>query len=210
LCVSWGAERLELANTQYYGWALLNRDELLPTREQLDRAEAIYRRKKELLKGRTELIWVRPDYYEPFPKPCMGGWGRIHITVSPDGTVLPCPVASTITTLHFESVRARPLAWIWRQSPAFDKFRGFEWMPEPCRSCDRRFQDFGGCRCQAFALTGDAANTDPVCQWAPAHSLVESAVAKANQRVAAVASGPPDKGDFRGLTYRHLHADKLS
>ncbi len=205
LCVAWGAERLELANTQYYGWALLNRERLLPRLEQLEKAEAVYQRKKQALRGKTEIIWVRPDYYESFPKPCMGGWGQIHITVSPDGTVLPCPVASTIRTLHFESVRDYPLPWIWRESPAFNKFRGFEWMPEPCRNCDRRFKDFGGCRCQAFALTGDAANTDPVCQWAPAHHLVEAAVAQANQQVTS-ASGQPvvARSDLRGLTYRRL------
>jgi pyrroloquinoline quinone biosynthesis protein E len=207
LCAAWGAERLELANAQYYGWALVNRGKLLPTREQLEKAEAVYQRKKEACKGRMELIWVRPDYYEAFPKPCMGGWGRIHITISPDGTVLPCPVASTIETLHFESVRHHPLGWIWRESPAFNAFRGFEWMPEPCRSCDRRFQDFGGCRCQAFALTGDAAKTDPVCQWAPAHHLVEEAVTKANQRAAQAGNRPlGTRDDFRGLTYRHLRA----
>ncbi len=207
LCASWGAERLELANAQYYGWALVNREKLLPTRKQLEKAEAVYQRKKQAWKGRLELIWVRPDYYEAFPKPCMGGWGRIHITISPDGTVLPCPVASTIEALHFESVRDHPLGWIWRESPAFNAFRGFEWMPQPCRSCDRRFQDFGGCRCQAFALTGDAAKTDPVCQWAPAHHLVEEAVRKANQRAAQAGNRPlGTREDFRGLTYRHLRA----
>lgn len=204
LCASWGAERLELANAQYYGWALANRARLLPTSEQLAYAEAVWRSKKDDLKGRMELIWVRPDYYEKFPKPCMGGWGRIHLTVSPDGTVLPCPVASTITTLHFDSVREHRLEWVWRESPAFNKFRGFDWMLEPCRSCDRRWQDFGGCRCQAFALTGEAAKTDPVCQWAPEHSLVEAAVAEANQPAAGSAGREPD--DLRGMTYRHLDA----
>lgn len=205
LCASWGAERLELANAQYYGWALLNLDKLLPTREQIVTAEKVYRRKKELLKGKMELIWVRPDYYEPFPKPCMGGWGQMHMTISPDGTVLPCPVASTIETLHFESIRQRPLGWIWRESPAFNRFRGFAWMPEPCRSCDRRFRDFGGCRCQAFALTGDASNTDPVCQWAPRRALIEAAVAKANQQTARAGNlAPAVKDNFRRFTYRHL------
>jgi pyrroloquinoline quinone biosynthesis protein E len=204
LCATWGAERLELANTQYYGWALVNREKLLPTREQLARAEAVYQRRKDALKDRIELIWVRPDYYETFPKPCMGGWGQIHITVSPDGTVLPCPVASTIQTIHFESVRERSLGWIWRESPSFNKFRGFEWMPEPCRGCDRRFQDFGGCRCQAFALTGDAAKTDPVCQWAPDHPLVEAAVAKANRVAGSGGPRSAGQGDLAGLTYRHL------
>ncbi len=207
LCASWGAERLELANTQYYGWALLNRQKLLPSRDQLATAEAVYQRKKDALKGRMELIWVRPDYYEPFPKPCMGGWGQIHLTVIPDGTVLPCPVANTIKTLRFDSVREHNLGWIWRESPAFNRFRGFDWMPEPCRSCDRHTQDFGGCRCQAFALTGDAARTDPVCQWAPDHHLVEAAVAKANEQTTATGRRQlVSKEDLRGLTYRHLSA----
>jgi PqqA peptide cyclase len=181
LCVSWGAERLELANTQYYHWALMNRELLLPTREQLSRAEAIYRRKRDELKDQAELIWVLIDYYEPYPKPCMGGWGRIQLTVTPNGTVLPCAAAGSIKTLRFENVRERSLDWIWSHSPALNKYREFDWMPEPCRSCDRRFLDFGGCRCQAFALTGDAGQADPVCRWAPGHDLVEAAIAKANE-----------------------------
>jgi PqqA peptide cyclase len=180
LCVSWGAERVELANTQYYHWALLNRDRLLPTRDQLARANVIYQQKKAALKGRIELIWVLADYYEPYPKPCMGGWGRIQLIVTPHGTVLPCSAAGSIKTLRFENVRERSLDWIWRHSPAFNQYRGTDWMVEPCRSCDRRLLDFGGCRCQAFALTGDAAQTDPVCHWAPRHDLVESAMAMAN------------------------------
>jgi PqqA peptide cyclase len=200
-CAAWGAERLELANTQYYGWALVNREGLLPTKDQVLRAETVYERKKSELKGRMELIWVRPDYYEPFPKPCMGGWGQIHVVISPDGSALPCPAASSIRTLHFENVSDHNLAWIWYESPAFKKFRGLDWMPEPCRSCDRRFQDFGGCRCQAFALTGDAARTDPVCQWAPDHHLVETAVAIAQQRDAKRAEAV-GKEVFRQFTYR--------
>jgi len=201
LCAAWGAERLELANSQYYGWALLNRAGLLPTKDQVLRAETVYEKKKAECKGRMELIWVRPDYYEPLPKPCMGGWGQIHLIVGPDGSALPCPAASSIRTLHFENVRDFSLGWIWRESPAFNQFRGFDWMPDPCRSCDRRFQDFGGCRCQAFALTGDAARTDPVCQWAPDHTLVETAVAAAQQPNARW-TGPASKNMFRQFTYR--------
>jgi PqqA peptide cyclase len=197
LCASWGAERLELANAQYYGWALLNRSALLPTRAQLVQAEGVAQQKKEQYRGRMEIIWVLPDYYEPFPKPCMGGWGRIHLTVSPDGLVLPCPVASTIRTLQFENVRNRALDWIWYESPSFNRFRGFDWMPEPCRSCERRAVDFGGCRCQAFALTGDAAATDPVCQWAPQHQLIEAAVTQANR-----SEGNEEASE--GLIYRQL------
>jgi pyrroloquinoline quinone biosynthesis protein E len=207
LCLSWGAERLELANAQYYGWALVNLERLLPSREQLKKAEAVYQRKKASLRGKMELIWVRSDYYEPFPKPCMGGWGRIHLTVSPDGFVLPCPVAKTIKTLRFDSVQERSLSWIWYQSPAFNRFRGWDWMPEPCRSCSRRFEDFGGCRCQAFALAGDAAKTDPVCQWAPDHALVRAAVARGSEAHRANPSKTREsKETFRGLVYRHLRA----
>jgi PqqA peptide cyclase len=201
ICLAWGAERLELANSQYYGWALANRDGLLPTKDQVLRAEMVYEKKKSECQGKMELIWVRPDYYEPFPKPCMGGWGQIHLIVGPDGAVLPCPAASSIPTLHFENVRDLGLGWIWRESPAFNKFRGLDWMPEPCRSCDRRFQDFGGCRCQAFALTGDAARTDPVCQWAPDHNLVETAIAAA-QHQNPEATGEASKNTFRQFTYR--------
>ena len=198
LCAAWGSERLELANSQYHGWALANRDRLLPTREQLARAQVVYERKKQLLQGKMELIWVLPDYYEAFPKPCMGGWGRIHLSVSPDGTVLPCQAAGSIRTLRFENVRERDLGWIWRESPSFNVFRGFDWMPEPCRSCDRRFQDFGGCRCQAFALAGEAERTDPVCQRSADHRLVELAVAHAASPPAAVLR----KDNFKAMTYR--------
>ncbi len=193
ICVSWGAERLELANTQYYHWALLNRERLLPTRDQLARAHTVYRQKKADLKGRVELIWVLADYYEPYPKPCMGGWGHIQLIVAPDGTVLPCSAAGSIKTLHFENVRERSLDWIWHHSPSFNQYRGTDWMVEPCRSCDRRHLDFGGCRCQAFALTGDATQTDPVCQWAPSHDLVDAALAMAND---ANRKGEKESGRF--------------
>jgi len=175
-CVDWGADRIELANVQFYNWALLNRDLLLPTRDQLAKAESIYRSKKVELGNRVELIWIISDYHERYPKPCMGGWGRVQLTVSPDGKVMPCPVASTISTLSFESVKDRNLAWIWQRSPAFNQFRGFEWMPDPCRGCERRFEDFGGCRCQAFALTSSADRTDPACHLSPDHHLITGAL----------------------------------
>jgi pyrroloquinoline quinone biosynthesis protein E len=197
LCVSWGAERLELANTQYYGWALLNAEKLLPTREQLVKAEAVYQQKKNVLKGKAELIWVLVDYYQPYPKPCMGGWGRIQLTVTPDGTVLPCSAAGTIKMLSFDTVREHKLDWIWYHSPAFNKYRGSDWMPDPCRSCDRRLQDFGGCRCQAFALTGDAGQTDPVCRLAPSHHVIEEMIAKVYaQQIES------ETREFKQLTYR--------
>jgi pyrroloquinoline quinone biosynthesis protein E len=176
MCVEWGAERLELANTQFYGWALRNRSLLLPTREQLADAEAVYRRKKEELADTVELLWILPDYFESFPKPCMGGWAQTGLTVAPDGTVYPCPVASGIAGLSFPSVRDHDLEWIWQRSPAFNAYRGTDWMPEPCRSCARKEVDFGGCRCQAFALTGDAGRTDPVCVYSPYHHLVQRAL----------------------------------
>jgi PqqA peptide cyclase len=203
LCAAWGTERLELANTQYYGWGLVNRDHLLPTREQVAAGREVYERKKAELQGKMELIWVLPDYYESFPKPCMGGWGQMHLTVSPDGTVLPCQAAGSIKSLTFDSVREHDLAWIWRESEAFNAFRGFDWMQEPCRSCDRRSKDFGGCRCQALALTGDAARTDPVCQWAPDHHLVAEAVRRAQSNDAVGSNAVASAAHLRQLTYRH-------
>jgi pyrroloquinoline quinone biosynthesis protein E len=175
-----GADRIELAHTQYYGWALLNRDALLPSRAQLARAEAVVRAAHRRLAGRMEVIYVLPDHHGRHPKPCMGGWGRRQLTVVPDGGVLPCPAAHTLP-LPRASVREHPLAWIWRESPLFQRFRGTDWMPEPCRSCDRREVDFGGCRCQAFLLTGDAARTDPVCHLSPDHALVADAVRAAEE-----------------------------
>ena len=173
------ADRLELANTQYLGWALANRRQLLPTREQLATAREIARDARRRLQGRMEVLFVTPDYYAEFPKACMDGWGRRFLLVAPDGLVLPCHVAHTLPGLRFESARERSLGDIWRDSAAFNAFRGEAWMPEPCRSCDRRGVDFGGCRCQAYHLTGDAAATDPACSLAPAHALVEKARAEA-------------------------------
>ncbi|MDF2835351.1 MAG: pqqE [Paenibacillus sp.] len=181
LCVSWGANRLELANTQYYGWALLNRQHLLPTRAQLTAAEEAYIRAKARFGQKLELIWVLPDYYEEYPKPCMGGWGEISMTVAPDGKVLPCTAASSIKTLKFESVKERNLQWIWQESAAFNAYRGFDWMAEPCRSCDHRFRDFGGCRCQAYLLTGDSQQADPVCKWSPHHHKITEIISFINE-----------------------------
>jgi PqqA peptide cyclase len=175
-----GADRIELANTQYYGWAWRNRAALLPSRAQLDRAEEIVRAARRRLAGRMEIIYVIPDYYSKYPKPCMGGWGKNQLTVTPSGNVLPCPAAHTLN-LPRATVSKRSLAWIWDESPLFRRFRGTEWMPEPCRSCDRREVDFGGCRCQAFQLTGDAARTDPVCHLSPDHEIVAEAVRAANE-----------------------------
>jgi PqqA peptide cyclase len=173
------ADRLELANTQYLGWALLNRRALLPSREQLDCARRAALEAKRRLKGRMEVLFVLPDYYSDFPKACMDGWGRRFIVLSPDGLALPCHVAHSLPGIEWESVRDRPLSEIWHQSRGFRLFRGEAWMPEPCRSCDRRAVDFGGCRCQAFHLTGDAAATDPACSLSPDHGLIEAARAAA-------------------------------
>ena len=162
-----GAGRLELANTQYYGWAFKNRAALLPTRAQIERATQVVREAKERLFGRMEILFVIPDYYSERPKPCMHGWGNRHLTVDPSGEVLPCPTAREIKGLHFDNVRNRPLSWIWSDSETFNRFRGTEWMPLPCRDCEFREIDFGGCRCQAALLTGDAAVTDPACSLSP-------------------------------------------
>jgi pyrroloquinoline quinone biosynthesis protein E len=174
-------DRLEIANVQYYGWAFANRERLLPTRAQLERTAAMVEAARSRLKGRMRIDFVVPDYYGRQPKACMGGWGRKLMLIDPAGEVLPCHAARVIPGMQFESVRQKPLAWIWEESASFQRFRGEEWMPEPCRSCDRRTVDFGGCRCQALLLTGDATATDPVCELAPAHALVEAAVAQANR-----------------------------
>lgn len=170
-----GVKRLELANTQFYGWGFRNRAALLPSRAQVERAGTLVRAARERLSGRMEITYVLADYYEEFPKPCMGGWGTQFLTVAPDGRVLPCPAAAAITTLHFENVLEMALADIWERSAAFEAYRGTSWMPQPCRSCERREIDWGGCRCQAFLLTGDAGVTDPACSLSPHHALVASA-----------------------------------
>ncbi len=207
LCVALGAERVELANVQYYGWALLNRRGLLPSAQQLSAAEAIYHDRKAALGKAVELVWVLADYHEPYPKLCMGGWGRHSLTVMPDGRVLPCPAASSIADMEFHDVRTRSLGWIWESSPAFNAFRGLGWMPEPCRSCHRRLIDGGGCRCQAYALTGDATRTDPVCRWAPDHGLIEEALA-ATRRGGTKTPGVSVQARRGELIYRGRRADR--
>lgn len=164
------AERLELANVQYLGWALRNREALLPDREALEAARRVARAEASRAK-RPEILFVLPDYFRPRPKPCTGGWGRRHLVVTPDGRVLPCHGAAALP-LRFWNVRERTLAECWTQAPGMNAYRGTGWMPEPCRSCPERERDFGGCRCQAFALTGDAALTDPACELSPHHDIV--------------------------------------
>jgi pyrroloquinoline quinone biosynthesis protein E len=177
LTLELGAQRLELANTQYYGWAVLNQEALLPTWEQLRRGEEAVKRFRERVGPKVDVLWVLPDFYEEVPKPCMGGWGRTAMVVAPNGDVLPCQAASTIPGLEFANVREHPLEWIWNESDAFTRFRGTDWMEEPCRSCPlgRQELDWGGCRCQALRLTGDPTATDPVCQFSPHHQHVVSA-----------------------------------
>ena len=167
LAESLEAERLELANTQYYGWAFRNRAALLPTHAQIVQATQIASAAKTRLSGKMEILFVTPDYYSERPKPCMNGWGRRYLTVNPLGYALPCPTAWEISGLHFENIRSQSLAWIWNKSESFNRFRGTEWMPDPCRSCEYREIDFGGCRCQAALITGDAAVTDPACSLSP-------------------------------------------
>lgn len=173
-----GADRLELANTQYYGWGLKNRAALMPTREQVARARGLAEAAIERYRKKMQILFVLPDYHEQYPKACYGGWGKLYIVVTPNGQALPCHAASTITSLSFPTVRERSLEWIWQESPGFEAFRGDAWMKEPCRTCPRKAVDFGGCRCQAFALTGDAANPDPVCTLTPFRRIIDEALAE--------------------------------
>jgi pyrroloquinoline quinone biosynthesis protein E len=170
------ADRLELAHTQYYGWGLLNRSALLPTHDQVVAADQAVARARAAYGDTLEILYVVADYHEPYPKPCMHGWGRRHIVIAPDGRALPCPAAAQIVGLDIDNVRERSLSEIWQHSPAFTRFRGYEWMPDPCRSCPRKEIDFGGCRCQAFQFTGDAARADPVCHLSPDHHLINAAL----------------------------------
>jgi PqqA peptide cyclase len=176
------AGRIEFANVQYYGWAFANRERLLPTREQLERSVQFLEGARERLRGKMSVEFVVPDYYAKYPKPCMGGWGRKLMLISPDGEALPCHAARMILGLRFDNVKERGVLDIWENSETFRKFRGEGWMREPCKSCERREQDFGGCRCQAFLITGDAAATDPVCSLAPERAKVDAVLAGINGR----------------------------
>ena len=187
-------DRIEIAHTQYYGWALANRTALMPTRAQLQKAVADIANAEKRLSGKMRIDSVVPDYYAKYPKACMGGWGRRLMLINPSGKALPCHAAEVLPGLSFENVLEKTLEWIWRESPSFQRFRSEEWMPEPCRSCDRRAEDFGGCRCQAFLLAGDAAVTDPACSLAPTHGIVESAVLEANS--GAVTAEPKQGSSF--------------
>lgn len=189
------ADYVELATTQYYGWAYANRDKLLPTREQLATAEAIAHQYQERCKGRMKIYYVVPDYYEERPKACMNGWGKVFLTVTPDGTALPCHAARELPGLVFPNVREHSIESIWYESPAFNRFRGYDWMKEPCRSCPEKEKDFGGCRCQAYMLTGDATNADPVCSLSPHHDTVLEAIESAQRS--------SQRGDNKPLLFRN-------
>ena len=189
-----GAEYLELANSQYYSWAHLNRDHLLPSREQLARAEAITNEWRGRLEGKMKLFFVVPDYYERRPKKCMNGWGNVFLTVTPDGTALPCHTARMLPGLTFPNVRETSVRAVWYQSEGFNRFRGDDWRKEPCRSCPEKEQDHGGCRCQAYLLTGDAAAADPVCDKSPHHHLIEAAV--------TLAQGEEGRSQIQPLVFR--------
>jgi pyrroloquinoline quinone biosynthesis protein E len=178
---SLGADYLELANTQYYGWAHVNRDLLLPTKEQFEQAESIAQAFKEKVNGRMKIYYVIPDFYEDRPKACMNGWGTTFLTIAPDGAALPCHSARELPGMECPNVKDYSIEQIWNDSEAFNFFRGGDWMKEPCRSCDEKEKDFGGCRCQAYLMTGDMYSTDPVCSKSPDHHVVEQAIESARQ-----------------------------
>ena len=197
MAVDLDADRLEVANVQYYGWALKNRAALMPTMDQIDETSRIVEEAQVRLKGILAIDYVVPDYYALRPKKCMGGWGRQFFNISPSGKILPCHAAETITGLEFESVRDHSIAWIWQNSEAFNRYRGTGWMPEPCQSCEYKEVDYGGCRCQAFALTGNAANTDPACALSPMHEQIfKTAMSEA-------------AGDNRRFIYRNFAGGAL-
>ncbi len=195
-----GASRIEIAHVQYYGWALVNRAALMPSRAQLERANEAVAEARERLRGRITIDYVVPDYYAARPKACMGGWARRIINITPAGLALPCHAAETLPGFQWPSVRAASLGAIWQDDPGFNRYRGTSWMPEPCRSCDQREVDWGGCRCQALAMTGDAGATDPACALSPHHFMMADAVADAD----TVAEGPAP-----ALVYRRIRTAAL-
>jgi len=197
-----GAQYVELANTQYYGWAWLNREQLLPSRAQLERAEATTQRFRERVAGQMQIYFVVPDYFERRPKACMNGLGSVFLAIAPDGTAMPCHAARMLPGLELPNVQRADIRSIWFESQAFNRFRGEAWMKEPCRSCPERSKDFGGCRCQAYLLTGDPDNTDPVCDLSPQHALVTEAVARAERAAADSAQRPAGGAREQPLIFR--------
>ena len=189
-----GAQYVELANTQYYGWAWLNREQLLPSRAQLEHAEAATQRFRARVGAQMQIYFVVPDYFETRPKACMKGLGSVFLAIAPDGTAMPCHAARMLPGLDLPNVQQSDIRSIWYDSPAFNRFRGEAWMKEPCRSCPERSKDFGGCRCQAYLLTGDPDNTDPVCDLSPQHALVTEAVARAERAARAGSTPRPASG----------------
>ncbi len=181
LAQDWQVDRLELAHTQYLGWAFHNRNSLIPSRTQVEHAQQVVDHLRETDSSGLQILHVLPDYYQSWPKPCLQGWGRIFMTVTPDGVLLPCQASRDIPELSFPRVSNSSLHEAWFNSSVFRKFRGTDWMPEPCRTCDRRHIDYGGCRCQAFLLTGDVHQTDPVCTFAPEHEQIQHLIQEADQ-----------------------------
>jgi pyrroloquinoline quinone biosynthesis protein E len=198
-----GADRLELANTQYLGWALHHRESLLPTAAQLERAREVARAARARLRGQMEILFVTPDYYADAPRACMEGWARRYLVISPDGRVLPCQAAHELPGLVFERVGDRPLGEIWEHSEALRRFRGEDGLPEACKGCERRHIDFGGCRCQAFYLTGDLKAVDPACRLSPSHGIIEAARSRAEEGDGARADGGKAQ-DGLLIPYRRL------
>jgi pyrroloquinoline quinone biosynthesis protein E len=202
MTVELNADYVELASTQYYGWSRINVDQLLPTRKQLDNAEIVAMEYQEKMKDKMKVIYVIPDYFENRPKKCMNGWGNIFLTIAPDGTALPCHAAGQLPGLEFPNVRDHSIEWIWDDSPDFNKFRGFDWMKEPCRSCPEKEKDLGGCRCQAYMLTGDARNADPVCDKSPYHQQLHDDVI----RIGKLAED--EKFEEKPLIFRNMKNSK--
>jgi PqqA peptide cyclase len=203
LAVSLDADYVELATTQYYGWAFHNKDYLIPTREQLVNAESVAKEYQEKLKGKMKIYYVIPDYFEDRPKKCMDGWGAIFLTITPDGLALPCHAARQLPGLELPNVQDHSIDWIWNDSPDFNKFRGLDWMKEPCRTCPEKEKDLGGCRCQAFMLTGDARNADPVCSKSPHHQTLVDTV----EGIGKIAGTP--ELEERPVLFRNMKNSKL-
>jgi len=202
LAVTLDADYVELATTQYYGWAFHNKDYLIPTREQLVNAEAVSKEFQERLKGKMKIFYVIPDYFEDRPKKCMDGWGAIFLTITPDGLALPCHAARQLPGLELPNVQDHSIDWIWNDSPDFNKFRGLDWMKDPCKTCPEKEKDLGGCRCQAFMLTGDATNADPVCSKSPHHQKVVDTV----ENIGRIAGTP--ELEERPVLFRNMKNSK--
>lgn len=201
MTVELNADYVELASTQYYGWSRVNIDQLLPTKAQLDHAEEVAKEYQQKMQGKSKIIYVIPDYFEKRPKKCMNGWGNIFLTIAPDGSALPCHAAAQLPGLDFPNVKDHDIPWIWNESPDFNKFRGTDWMQEPCRSCPEKEKDLGGCRCQAYMLTGDARNADPVCDKSPHHHQLHDDV----DRIEELSSRPAAE---KPLVFRNMKNSK--